>query len=59
MGEEIFDIVRAYPTGRNGNSIAVTIPKDVRRTLEIEDHEKFLVKSDGSRRVIFERLKER
>lgn len=56
MGEEIFDIVRAYMTGRDRNSMAVTIPKEVRETLEIEDHEKFFVKSDGNKRLIFERL---
>jgi len=54
MREEIVDIVKPYPAG--ADSLIWVIPKEVRERLKIKPRQKFHVKIDGTRRVIYERI---
>lgn len=58
MTEQLFDMVRAYPVGRKGNSLVVVIPKEVRELLKIGAQQKLHVKVDEKGRVIYERVEE-
>ena len=54
MTEQIIDLVKAYPVGKNKNSLVVSIPKEVREILRIEAYQKLHVKTDEKGRLIYE-----
>ena len=54
MTEQIIDLVKTYPVGRNKSSLVVIIPKEAREALDIKAHQKFHVKIDEKGRLIYE-----
>ncbi len=56
MNEQIVDLVKAYPVGRNSASLVVGIPKEAREALGIKAHQKLHVKIDEKGRLIYEPL---
>lgn len=54
MTEQVFDLVKAYPVGRNLNSLVVSIPKEVREALGIKAHQMLHVIIDERGRLIYE-----
>jgi len=51
--ETIIDVVKAYPVGKP-DSLVVVIPKTVREILNFKAGQRFCVKIDEQRRLIYE-----
>ena len=58
MTEQLIDLVKAYPVGRNQSSLVVSIPKEIREALGIKAHQKLHVKTDEKGRLIYETVKD-